>query len=426
MTNAHSIDESHILPGTRARPSWHHRLRVTGIAGLLVLVSGCAADIITRASVPEALVDKASVANFEHVRYWGDASPEVYQPIVQARIAAMRKILGPGAAGTKRVINFLTLSGGGSDGAYGAGFMNGWTASGTRPKFDAVTGISTGAMMAPLVFLGPKYDAQLKEAYTTLTEEDVLNKQVFAAVIGAANSLADTKPLEALIAKYTSAEMLAEIAEEYKKGRVLLIGTTNLDAQRSVIWDIGALAASGHPDALALLRKIILASGSIPGAFPPVPISVVSDGKTYEEMHVDGGVTQQVFLYPPGYTPKIVDKAMGWQAERHVYIIRNTKINPVFKATQDKLLPIAARSIATLIKTQGIGDLYRIRAVTQRDGIDFNFTCVPSDFAVEAKSEFDNDYMKALYQKGYDLAKAGYTWQKEPPGFDTKSASKSP
>ena len=173
-------------------------------------------------------------------------------------------------------------------------------------------------------------------------------------MIGASDSLADTKPLQGLVAKYMTAEMMKEIAAEHHKGRILMIGTTNLDAQRSVIWDIGAIAASGNPGALSLIRKIILASAAIPGAFPPVDISVTADGKQFEEMHVDGGVTRQVFLYPPGFSPKDVDKAIGWKIKRRLFIVRNTKIDPEFAVTKDQLLPIASRSISTLIKTQGI------------------------------------------------------------------------
>jgi predicted acylesterase/phospholipase RssA len=217
-----------------------------------------------------------------------------------------------------------------------------------------------------------------------------------------------------------TAEMLAEIAEEHRKGRILMIGTTNLDAQRSVIWDIGAIAASGSPASLSLIRQIILASAAIPGAFPPVEINVTVDGKEFQELHVDGGVTRQVFLYPPGYSPKSIDKAIGWKVKRRLYIIRNTKIDPEFAVTKDQLIPIAARSISTLIKTQGIGDLYQIYTTSKRDGVDYNLAYIPSDFNVVAKSGFDKDYMNALFQRGYELGRAGYDWHKQPPGLDSK------
>lgn len=278
----------------------------------------------------------------------------------------------------------------------------------------------TGTMMAPLAFLGPKYDPLLKEAYTTLTDSDVATPQIFSAMLGKSAGLADTTPLKALVAKYMTAEMLVEIAQEHRKGRVLMIGTTNLDAQRSVIWDIGAIASSGSPNSLDLVRQIILASAAIPGAFPPVQINVIADGKKFQELHVDGGVTRQVFLYPPGFSPKTVDKVIGWKVKRRLFIIRNTKVDPEFAQTKDQLIPIATRSIATLIKTQGIGDLYQMYATAERDGVDYHLAHIPSDFAVASKSAFDKDYMNALFQRGYELGRAGYKWHKVPPGLDTK------
>ena len=394
------------------------RAAVLFLAAALGTVAGCAADFVPRSAVPLELVNQAKVSELKQVRFWGDSKPGEYKDLTKQRIDAVRKAFGPNVTKISRTANILTLSGGGSDGAYGAGLLVGWTEHGDRPQFDFVTGISTGAMMAPLAFLGSKYDPQLKEAYTTLTTADVATPQVFAAVIGGASSLADTKPLQALVAKYMTAEMLQEIAAEHNKGRILMIGTTNLDAQRSVVWDVGAIAASGDKGALSLIRKIILASAAIPGAFPPVEISVTADGKQYQEMHVDGGVTRQVFLYPPGFSPKDVDKAIGWKLKRRLYIIRNTKIDPEFAVTKDQLLPIASRSIATLIKTQGIGDLYQIHTTAKRDGVDYNLAFIPSEFDVVAKDAFDNQYMNALFQRGYELGRAGYKWHKAPPGLE--------
>jgi hypothetical protein len=386
---------------------------------LLLLTGACASDDLLRDPVPKGLVDQASVDNLERVRFWGDMPPGAYQFLTDERIVQLREYYSAsGLKGRKVEIESLSLSGGGGDGAFGAGLLVGWSEAGSRPQFEVVTGISTGAMIAPLAFLGPRYDAKLKEAYTTVSTDQVAKAQVLPAIFGAADALADSKPLANLIARYTSQEMLEEIAAEYRAGRVLLIGTTNLDAQRPVIWDIGALANSGRPDALKLMRRIILASASVPGALPPIQIKVTADGKPYDEMHVDGGVTRQVFLYPPGYEPARVDKALGWKPVRRAYIIRNSKVAPEFAITKAKLLPIASRSISTLIKTQGIGDLYQIYLTSRRDKVDYNLAYIPADFSVESKSPFDKAYMNALFDLGYSLGKAGYHWQKSPPGWD--------
>lgn len=390
-------------------------------AGLmLVLLTGaCTSRDLLRDPVPEGLVNRAVVDNLEGIRYWGDASPGTYRSIAEGRIAQLQSQHGASALKGRRMeIESLSLSGGGGDGAFGAGLLVGWSESGTRPEFEVVTGISTGAMIAPLAFLGPRYDAQLKEAYTTASSDKLVKTQVLSALLGSTDGLADSKPLANMVARYTSQKMLDDIAAEYRKGRFLLIGTTNLDAQRPVIWDIGALASSGRPDALQLMRKIILASASVPGALPPVEIKVAANGKSYDEMHVDGGVTRQVFLYPPGFEPEIVDRALGWKPVRRAFIIRNSKVAPEFAVTKAKLFPIAARSISTLIKTQGVGDLYQIYLTAKRDRVDYNLAYIPGDFALQSKSAFDKAYMNALFKLGYSLGRAGIRWEKSPPGWD--------
>jgi len=392
------------------------RLVFAALIGAMLL-TGCAADLGTTPHVPAALVDRAAIDNLPNVRYWGDSKPGSYADLARQRVEIVRKSLGPNGHKTKRVINILTVSGGGSDGAFGAGLLVGWTHHGTRPQFDFVTGISTGAMMAPLAFLGPRYDRKLKEAYTTLNTEDVATPQVLSAIIGVSSSLASTKPLEEMIAKYMTADILAEIGREHVKGRILMIGTTNLEAQRSVIWDIGAIAVSGHPRALELVRKIILASAAIPGAFPPVEIDVTIEGKRYQEMHVDGGVTRQVFLYPPGFTPQEIDKGIGWNVSRRLFILCNAKLSPEFRHIKKQLLPIASRSISTLIKTQGIGDLYEIHTLAKRDRADYNLAYIPEEFALQSKDAFDKAYMNELFKLGYELGRRGYPWSKLPPGL---------
>jgi hypothetical protein len=402
---------------TNNNPNHRRKLFLPLISALcLLLAGGCTTSDVLDA-VPEHEVSNATVAGFNRIRYWADEQPGALVDREQRTIARIHEVYGNSLRGKVVPLNYLCISGGGSNGAYGAGFLAGWTAKGTRPKFDVVTGISTGSMIAPLAFLGPKYDDKAKEAYTTISTEDIAETQILAALLGRSAGLADTAPLKRLIAKYLTQEMLDEIAVESRKGRVLLIGTTYLEAQRPVMWDIGAIAETGDPQALGLVRDIILASASIPGAFPPMDISVTVRGKTYHEMHVDGGVTQQVFLYPPSYRPKMIDKAIGWKAKRTAYVIRNNKISAEYADVKRSLIHVAGRSIDTLIKWDGIADLYRIYAIAQRDGISYNYTSIPIDFANESKSAFDKEYMTSLYHAGYDAALQNDPWKKTPPGL---------
>lgn len=387
---------------------------------LAALTAGCAATL-PRNALPERLVDQAEVSGLDNVRVWGDAPPEQLRAIINNEIADGRAAAAVARSNKELVSNFLAISGGADDGAFGAGLLTGWTQTGTRPQFDIVTGVSAGALIAPFAFLGPRKDPELKAMFTQYGREDILSTDVLSGIFGGP-ALADSAPLARLIAKYVDKRFLQEIAEERRKGRVLLIGTTNLDAQRAVIWDMGRIAMSRDPKALALFRNVLLASASVPGAFPPVRIQVRANGQDYDEMHVDGGVTQQVFLAPTALAFRDLDRATGVSVSRRLFIIRNGKITPEWQPVEDRIIPTAGRSISTLIKNQSIGDLYRIYTVTARDRIDFNLATIPPAFEYKTDEPFDRGYMRALYDVGYELGRTGYSWTKAPPGLTAATA----
>ena len=395
------------------------RRAATRAAALLLaaaLVAGCASSAL-RTPVPETLVEQATVVGMTEIRFWGDVKPPNLDALIRRQIAQARKgrpqLFRKGA---RPVINFLAISGGGSDGAFGAGLLVGWSAAGTRPVFDIVTGVSTGALSAPFAFLGRKYDPVLKEIYTRYATRDLLRKRAVRGLLGGP-ALASSEPLERLIAQYVDRAFLAEIAAAHNQGRRLLIGTTNLDAQRPVIWDMGKIAASGHPDSLALFRQILLASASIPGVFPPAFIAVNADGKSFQEMHVDGGTTQQVFLMPSQIMVRSASAKAGFRPRRRVlYVIRNGRIGPEEKPVRASTLSIASRSISTLIKYQGIGDIRRLYNFTRRNGIQFRLAAIPDDFKDTSDEPFDTVYMGKLYDLAFRQASQGYKWQRVPPG----------
>ena len=391
--------------------------RLTAVAGLLLtmLLSACASPSI-RNPVPDSLTSQAAAIGLSGVRFWGDETPPNLNVIIKEKFAqtrASRPHLFK--RGTRPLISFLTVSGGGSDGAFGAGLLVGWSEAGTRPEFELVTGVSTGALIAPFAFLGKRYDPTLKEMYTTYSTEDFAKKRPVRGLVGG-TALASSKPLAGLIAKYADRDFMAEIAAAHQTGRRLLIGTTNLDAQRPVIWDMGKIASSGHPEALQLFRNILLASASIPGVFPPVFINVQADGQTYDEMHVDGGTTQQVFLLPNQLRVSTVSRRTGFNPRRREFIIRNGRVAPEHKVVKAGTLSIASRSVSTLIKYQGIGDLYKMYTFAKRNGIQYRLAYIPADFPDTSTEPFDTVYMTKLYNLGYRLGKAGFRWQKTPPG----------
>jgi predicted acylesterase/phospholipase RssA len=313
--------------------------------------------------------------------------------------------------------SFLAISGGGDAGAYGAGLLNGWSAAGTRPEFKVVTGISTGALIAPFAFLGPRYDPVLKHVYTEVSAKDIFTRRgLLKGFFG--DAMADTTPLYRILEHYVDQPLLDEIAAEYAKGRILLVGTTNLDTLEPVIWNMTAIAASKDPQAKVLFRKVLLASASIPGAFPPVLIDVHVNGVHYQEMHVDGGAMTQVFLYPPSVHVGEAAAARGVEdRQRTLYIVRNARLDADWANVKRRTLPIAGRAVVSLMQTQGVGDLYRIFVTTQRDGLDYNLAFIPPTFDTPHTKDFDTDYMRKLFQLGYDTAQKGYPWRKTPPGY---------
>jgi predicted patatin/cPLA2 family phospholipase len=310
--------------------------------------------------------------------------------------------------------SYLAASGGGDNGAFTAGFLNAWTKAGTRPQFKLVTGVSTGALIAPFAFLGPDYDEALKSMYTNVSRKDILRDRIFYSGFFK-DAMADTTPLWKLLRVKVTQKMIDAIGAEYPKGRMLFLATTNLDARRPVVWNITKIAASGQPGALDLIRKIMLASTAIPGAFPPVMFDVEANGKSYQEMHVDGGASAQVFVYWTGVQVKKLSEEHGAQRERAVYVLCNARLDPEWAEVERRTLPITFSAIQTLIEYHVIGDLYRIYEVTKRDGTDFNLAYIPEAFKVPHTKEFDTAYMQQLYEFGFAQARDGYRWAKQPP-----------
>ena len=369
-------------------------------------------------AVPPTLTESAVIPGISNSCFWLDRD---LAPFIQAVIQDDEREKTALAKAGKTTdplppASLLAISGGGDAGAFAAGLLAGWTASGTRPQFRVVTGISAGALIAPFAFLGPQYDDAIRSVFTSVRSEDVFHSR--SMLIGpASDGMADSEPLSGLVAKYVTPQILSAVAEEYAKGRVLEIGTTDLDAGRPVTWNMGAIAASDAPGALDLFRRIMIASTSIPGEVSPVMIDVEVDGRHFQEMHVDGGVITQVFLYPPRTLidwQRITGKP--YRRELHACVIRNGRLEPERSDTERHTLNIGGRAISALIQTQGISDLHRIYQAAQRDGVDFNLAYIGPDFTYPHNEEFDPEYMKRLFDYAYRLSAKGYAWHKVPPG----------
>ena len=377
---------------------------------LALAVGGCATSL-AYTPVPEKSVNLAQVAGHPNIRTWGDADARDIDAAIN--LNAPDAAVSPSAMrGEEQPLRtYLALSGGGGDGADGAGVLVGWTASGGRPSFDVITGVSTGALAAPFVFLGPAYDGKLEEIYTRFRTNDLGTPQLFSAVFGGP-SLIDASGLEKLLAHYVNSQLIAEVAREHARGRRLLVATTNVEAERQVIWNLGAIAASRNSDRVELFRRILLASAAIPGVLPPVLIKVTVDGREYEEMHADGGITEQVF-FVPGASKGEAKKSAPPRA--HLYVVRNGKIGPEWESIKPSSLSIASRSLGTLIKNQARGDVNHLYYRAKSAGIAFRLAAIPESFGGKYNEPFDKVYMRRLFDLGYEEARRGYPWAKAPP-----------
>ena len=315
-------------------------------------------------------------------------------------------------------LQLLAISGGGENGAFGAGLLCGWTEHGGRPTFELVTGISAGSLIAPFAYLGSDYDRLLSTVYTQLTPEKVLTKRGFTAVLFD-DAMTDNEPLFKTISSYMTDEIVVAMGKAYDQGRLLLVASTDLDAQQPVFWNIGAIARSGHPRARDTICRILLASAAMPGIFPPSMIDVTFNGKAYQEMHVDGGALAQTFLYPESVARLRQERiARGEQVLRlKAYVIRNGRLDPEWADVERRTLPIAERAIATMTTASGFNDVLRIYNNTQRDEIAFNLAYIDTDFTMKLPQPFDPGYMRALYDYGYQRGRAGYAWAHKPPFF---------
>ena len=307
---------------------------------------------------------------------------------------------------------YLALSGGGADGAYGVGVLNGWTAAGNRPNFSVVSGVSTGGLIAPFAFLGPRYDDTLKEVYTSGIAESLLQDPSLMRVLFG-SGLFGNKRLRELVARYVGQDILSEVARENAKGRKLLIVTTDLDTQRTVIWDMGRIAAVGTPEALQLFRDVMAASASIPLVFPPIMIDAEGQGRRFQEMHVDGGVTAPVLTLPDA----LLFRERAWPADgrMNIYILVNKKLEGNFELVSNSTIDVASRSISAITQAQTRSVILSTYDFARRNRLGFHLSYIERDYPAPETQGFDTAYMRALYQHGYEKAAAGQAWTATPP-----------
>jgi predicted patatin/cPLA2 family phospholipase len=375
----------------------HLLLKVAAFFIVSAAVTACATPR-TQFSATQAV--NAQLPGFSYIREFADA-------------AGTKLAMDPAKVNSKEDFVFLALSGGGADGAFGAGVLNGWSTTHERPQFTIVSGASTGALMAPFAFLGPDYDDTIKEIYTGGHAEQFVKAAHVTNVIFNAGLITENSAYR-IISQYITPRLLADVAREHRKGRRLYVITTNLDAQRPVLWDMGAIAASERPDALALFTEIITASASFPGVFSPVLINVEADGQRFAEMHVDGETTDPIFVAPEKILRSLAITRSA-PAHKSIYVLINTKLEPNLEVTENTPVQVPGRAIFTLTKTERRNSVLAAYDFARRNGFKFGLTYLPKDIPDKGSVEFETGYMRSLFAYGYELARSGAAWQSSPP-----------
>lgn len=308
-----------------------------------------------------------------------------------------------------RTVDMLALSGGGAGGAFGAGVLVGLTNAGTRPRFEIVTGVSTGALIAPFAFLGPDWDGKLTQAYRGDATNDLMQARGLGALFEV--GVFDGRPLRELVERFVTDELVFAVAREAANGRMLLVATTNLDREETVIWDMGAIAQRGGPDARELFRKVLVASASVPGVFPPVMIDVEKDNQKFQEMHVDGGASTPFFIAPDAILH--MDDASFNLRNANVYVIINGQAASAPRTTSNNTIDIAARSFTAVLNQMTRLAILQTGDFATKNNLGYRFTGIPSDVQFGGSLAFDKANMMATFDYGMRCATRGLVWVTE-------------
>jgi Patatin-like phospholipase len=366
----------------------------------VLALSGCTETLNRASAAFEA--DGAKIAGYGEIRTYLDVRAE----------EAPRDLLDWRPVVGKDGLNVLMISGGGSGGAFSVGVLSAWSKLNTRPQFNVVTGVSTGALIAPFAFLGSAYDGTIIHLYTSGVAEDLVRTKGPVGLFG--SSLLQGDPLRKMVERFATAEILREIASEHRKGRRLLLLTTNLDTQRAVVWNMGAIANSGRSDALKLFQDVLIASASIPGVYPAVMIKVESGGRQFEEMHSDGASASQILSLPKFLLNSTQRLVPNERQKVNIYVIVNNALITEFSVTPNKTISVAARAFSVLLKSQTQSELVALYNYCKLTNVNFHVASIGAQVPYSMLDPFNTDYMRKVYKLGYQNTAAGTLWNDSP------------
>jgi len=400
------------MNGTQANTLGHYeamilRLKLT-LKMLLILAVLCTAALssacstVPRAPAPPAAVDSATLVGFPaKVRFLG-----IDRDTLDQRVDGVVEAVRDAAQGGP--VNVLALSGGGAGGAFGAGALVGMSLRGDRPTFQVVTGVSVGSLLAPFAFLGSEWDPELVAAFADGRISRLL--RVGGPAILFRPSIYEGAPLRSFIDHLVTQRLVDAVAKEAARGRLLFVATTDLDKEETVIWDLGAVAATGGEPARALFRDILVASTSIPGVFPPVLIRVSDGQREYEEMHVDGSTTVP-FLVAPEILQLDGEHILNLNGGR-IYVLVNGVLSTRSITTASRTLSVISRGISASLMHGSRRTVELAAEFAERHGMGLEFSYIPTTYPYRGSLAFDSDELQRLFDFAAKCAESGELWSR--------------
>jgi len=369
---------------------------------LVAIVAGCAA--IHREQAPEMLFNTTTPVGFASVVRYANGYADGDARAIGSRFS--ETLERRRAASMDGTLNILALSGGGAGGAFGAGALVGLSRRGERPQFDIVTGVSAGALIAPFAFLGSAWDEHLADAFSGARSEHLLDSRGIGILFRP--GFYRSEPLVELVDHFVTDELIQAVARQAALGRLLLVATTDLDKEETVIWDMGRIAAHGGEAARTLFRNVLVASASIPGAFSPMVIAVEKAGVRYDEMHVDGDATVPFFVAPALAYVRPIDANRLKGA--HIYVLVNGQLGGVPHTTPVDTISILTRSFSSTLTHLARANVVLTSEFAQKNDMNFRFSSIPIDYPFHGPLDFQQSSMRALFNYGADCAREGRLW----------------
>jgi hypothetical protein len=374
--------------------------RLSCLLVLVAFLAGC--QTVLRRDAPPTLIDNAAPDGFPASVRLISTDLRTFSARADAFFGGIRR------AADDQAVNVLALSGGGAGGAFGAGALVGLSRAHARTQFQMVTGVSAGALIAPFAYLGPDWDERMQQALSGKNTSQLMLSPGWTLLERLLSPLGFHSALFDIVDRFVTPQMIESVARETAKGRKLIVATTDLDKQESVLWDLGAIAAQGGEGARRLFRDVILASASVPGIFPPVLIHVREGDTEYDEMHADGSVTAPTFAIPLAVT--VSGYPIPQLRGAHLYVIIDGKLAQTPKATPINTVDILERSFSAETTYMEREAVVRSLAASRRLGMELRITEIPVDYPQTSFLDFRPRSTQALFDYAEDCAERRLLW----------------